>query len=85
MANVHRLPHLLTLAVLVLGVAGASSFVWKHHNNDELLDTLVEVHSRCPNNTRVYTLSETSVRGVPLYVIELGPKPGHHQPRECRV
>ncbi|XP_077290572.1 carboxypeptidase E-like isoform X2 [Arctopsyche grandis] len=69
--------------VLIFGILCStfvSAFVWKHHNNDELLEVLEDVHSRCPNNTRIYTLSETSVRGIPLYVMEFATRPGHHQP-----
>merc|ERR1712110_621527 len=29
--------------------------------------------------SRLYTLSEPSVRGVPLYVLEFSDKPGHHE------
>lgn len=54
-------------------------FEYKHHNNVEVLKVLEEVHASCPNITRIYTLSETSVRGVPLYVIEFATTPGHHE------
>nr|CAD7456092.1 unnamed protein product [Timema tahoe] len=55
------------------------SFQFKHHDNEELVQVLNDVHRKCPNITRVYTLSERSVRGVPLYVIELSAHPGYHQ------
>lgn len=58
----------------------SAEFVWKHHNNEELPLVLEDVHQRCPNITRVYALSEPSVLGVPLYVIELSDNPGFHQP-----
>lgn len=57
-----------------------SEFVWKHHSNEELPLVLEEIHEKCPNITRVYALSETSVQNVPLYVIELTLDPGVHQP-----
>lgn len=60
-------------------VAGSTKFVWKHHDNVEMAYVMEEVHMRCPNITRVYQLSETSVNNVPLYVIEFSDKPGHHQ------
>ena len=34
---------------------------------------------RCPDITRLYTLSETSVNGVPLYVLEFTDHPGKHE------
>lgn len=61
-------------------VAASSAFEWKHHNNEELPVVLEQVHQKCPSITRVYTLSEPSVRGVPLYVIEFSETPGFHQP-----
>lgn len=63
-------------------VVASAEFVWKHHNNEELPLVLEEVHQRCPNITRVYALSESSVRNVPLYVIEFSDSPGFHQPCE---
>ncbi|PSN54662.1 Carboxypeptidase E [Blattella germanica] len=43
------------------------SLEFKHHNNEELPQILSAIHHKCPNITRVYTLSERSVRGIPLY------------------
>ncbi|EEB19934.1 carboxypeptidase E precursor, putative [Pediculus humanus corporis] len=56
-----------------------SNFTFKHHSNEELPIILREIHSMCPNITRVYTLSEPSVLGEPLYVIEFSENPGYHQ------
>ena len=39
----------------------------------------LQVHNKCPDISRLYTLSEPSVRGVPLYVLEFSDKPGHHE------
>lgn len=66
----------------ILFVTASAEFVWKHHNNEELPQILDEVHKKCPNITRVYTLTENSVRNVPLYVIEFSDSPGFHQPCE---
>lgn len=66
----------------LLLVGHSVQFEYKHHNNVELLQVLEEVHASCPNITRVYKLSENSVRGVPLYVIEFSTTPGHHEIRE---
>eukprot|EP00090_Calanus_glacialis_P034114 TRINITY_DN569_c0_g1_i1.p1 TRINITY_DN569_c0_g1~~TRINITY_DN569_c0_g1_i1.p1 ORF type:complete len:495 (-),score=140.55 TRINITY_DN569_c0_g1_i1:78-1430(-) len=40
---------------------------------------LQQVHNRCPDISRLYTLSEPSVLGVPLYVLEFSDHPGHHE------
>lgn len=63
-------------------VKGSFQFEFKHHDNDELFRVLQEVNYKCPNITRIYTLSENSVLGVPLYVIEFAARPGHHEPCE---
>lgn len=55
------------------------SFRYKHHNNRELNDVLQEIHNRCPSITRLYQLSEKSVNGWPLTVIEISLNPGHHE------
>ncbi|XP_041976739.1 carboxypeptidase E-like [Aricia agestis] len=64
---------------LAFFLAATAEFVWKHHNNEEIPAIFEEIHEKCPNITRVYSLTETSVRGVPLYVIEFTDKPGFHQ------
>lgn len=69
----------------ILFVTASAEFVWKHHNNEELPQILDEVHKKCPNITRVYTLTENSVRNVPLYVIEFSDSPGFHQPYRPEV
>ncbi|CAH1967571.1 unnamed protein product [Acanthoscelides obtectus] len=68
-----------TLFPLFVLTIGTFAFEFKHHNNEELLRVLQEVNLRCPNISRIYTLSETSVLGVPLYVIEFATRPGHHE------
>ena len=35
--------------------------------------------NRCPDITRLYTLSEPSVNGIPLYVLEITDNPGKHE------
>lgn len=67
------------LIVLSLFIAISRQFQYKHHNNDELLQVLENVRAKCPTITRIYTLSETSVLGVPLYVLEFSTKPGYHE------
>ena len=50
---------------------------------DRYLFTIIKryttFHCRCPDITRLYTLSETSVNGVPLYVLEFTDRPGKHE------
>lgn len=62
---------------LLVTIEGA--FEFKHHNNMELSTILDDVHSRCPNITRVYTLSENSVAGNALVLIEFSDNPGFHE------
>merc|ERR1712045_497581 len=52
---------------------------FKHHNNTEMAAVLQQVHNRCPDITRLYTLSEPSVNGIPLYVLEITDNPGKHE------
>eukprot|EP00092_Neocalanus_flemingeri_P035502 GFUD01038635.1.p1 GENE.GFUD01038635.1~~GFUD01038635.1.p1 ORF type:complete len:478 (+),score=118.25 GFUD01038635.1:214-1647(+) len=52
---------------------------FKHHNNTEMAAVLQQVHNRCPDVSRLYTLSEPSVLGVPLYVLEFSDRPGRHE------
>lgn len=74
------LVHLITVfSMIFIGLATATEFQFKHHNNQELAETLKNVHAKCPNITRIYTLSEKSVLGLPLYLIEFSTKPGYHQ------
>ncbi|XP_013178158.1 PREDICTED: carboxypeptidase E-like [Papilio xuthus] len=70
---------------LAFFLSASAKFIWKHHNNEELPLVLEEVHQKCPNITRVYALSEPSVRNVPLYVIEFSDTPGFHQPYKPEV
>merc|ERR1739838_222206 len=65
------------LAFLALGVQAEVEF--KHHNNTEMAAVLQQVHNRCPDISRLYTLSEPSVLGVPLYVLEFSDRPGRHE------
>merc|ERR1712106_348581 len=67
---------LITICMLVMVQAKVE---FKHHNNTEMAAVLQQVHNRCPDNSRLYTLSESSVLGVPLYVLEFSDHPGHHE------
>ena len=54
-------------------------FKFKHHNNFELNQILQTVVSKCPRIATIYELSERSVLGWPLTVIEFSDRPGQHQ------
>jgi len=72
---------LLALLSCLLGLAQAK-VEFKHHNNTEMAEILQQVHNRCPYITRLYTLSEPSVNGIPLYVLEITDHPGKHETGE---
>lgn len=54
-------------------------FQFKHHNNDEMYETMLEVHEKCPNVTSIYRLSENSVEGRPLLVLVFSTHPTNHK------
>lgn len=67
---------------LVFCLAFHSAFCeveFKHHNNTEMAAVMQQIHNACPDITRLYTLSETSVNGIPLYVLEITDNPGKHE------
>ena len=76
----------LTLLAIECEATTASSlngwFKFKHHNNYELNQILQTVVSKCPQIATVYELSERTVLGWPLTIIEFSNKPGEHQLRE---
>jgi len=70
----------LLVSLLALGINFVQAKVnFKHHNNTEMAEILQQVHNKCPYITRLYTLSETSVNGVSLYVLEFTDHPGKHE------
>ena len=56
-----------------------STFEWKYHNNSELVQVLKNVVNQCPDIAKLYALTETSVTGVPLWVLEISDNPGVHE------
>ncbi|XP_045467352.1 carboxypeptidase E-like isoform X1 [Harmonia axyridis] len=68
-----------SLFLLLVQAAASLQFEFRHHDNNEMVQVLEDVQAKCPNITRIYTLSETSVNGFPLYVIEFSTKPGQHE------
>merc|ERR1712241_202628 len=77
----NNLAMIIGLLAFAAGVANAK-VEFKHHNNTELAEVLQQVHNRCPYITRLYTLSEQSVNGVPLYVLEITDHGGKHETGE---
>lgn len=73
---------LATVFCAVYAQVCLAGYTFKHHDNAELSAVLDAIHDKCPNVTRVYVLSENSVRGVPLHVIEFSATPGVHVPRK---
>lgn len=78
--------NLILIIVLVFSVkiktnlcGDNTEFKFKHHDNRELNELLQSVHKRCPTITRLYELSERSVNGWPLTVIEMSDNPGKHE------
>merc|ERR1712018_223289 len=65
--------------VAFLAFMAKSEVEFKHHNNTEMAAVLQQVHNSCPDITRLYTLSEPSVNGIPLYVLEITDHPGKHE------
>ncbi|XP_076436313.1 carboxypeptidase E-like [Babylonia areolata] len=55
-----------------------SGFNFIHHDHPATVALLHEVSEKCPDITRVYNLSETSVEGRDLIVIEMTQEPGKH-------
>jgi len=72
--------YLVTLATLAgAALASLPGLDFTHHNNTALAAALQQVHNQCPDISRLYTLSESSVLGVPLYALEFSRVPGRHQ------
>jgi hypothetical protein len=69
----------LVVCFTIVVAVSAGNVEFKHHNNTEMAEVLQQIHNRCPDITRLYTLSETSVNGVPLYVLEFTDRPGKHE------
>lgn len=72
----------LIAALFVIVPSPTLPFEFRHHDNDELVAALEKIHEDCKNISRIYTLSETSVNGKPLYLIEFSTRPGHHELRK---
>lgn len=65
--------------VFFIGASSVSAIEFKHHDNYELNQILLDVQRKCPNLTRVYELNQRSIAGWPLTVIEISDFPGLHE------
>ena len=54
------------------------SLDFRHHDHDSMNKYLQEIHSRCPNITRLYSLG-VSVENRNLTVIEISRNPGKEE------
>ena len=73
----------LKLVVLAISAMYAMAFDMKKHHDQELMEqTLIEVNDKCPKITRLYSLGE-SVEGRLLPVIEFSTNPGEHDICKC--
>ena len=54
--------------------------IFFHHNFEQMVELMEEVHKACPEITRLYNLSEPSVEGRNLTVLEITENPGVHVP-----
>ncbi|CAG5115652.1 unnamed protein product [Candidula unifasciata] len=57
-----------------------SDSIFFHHTFEQMVALMFEVNRACPEITRVYNLSEPSVQGRNLTVLEITENPGVHEP-----
>ncbi|XP_055874772.1 carboxypeptidase E-like [Biomphalaria glabrata] len=54
--------------------------IFTHHPYEQMISLMLEVNRACPDITRIYNLSEPSVQGRNLTVLEITENPGVHKP-----
>ncbi|GFO28630.1 carboxypeptidase e [Plakobranchus ocellatus] len=54
--------------------------IFFHHDFEKMVELMIEVNRACPDITRLYNLSEPSVEGRNLTVLEITENPGVHEP-----
>ena len=54
--------------------------IFFHHDFEKMVELMEEVHKACPEITRLYNLTEPSVEGRNLTVLEITENPGLHIP-----
>ncbi|XP_046340007.1 carboxypeptidase E-like [Haliotis rufescens] len=75
-----RISVLVPIILVVLPTCFSFKFI--HHNYESMLDVMYDANARCPEITRIYNLSEPSVRNRSLTVIEFSDNPGTHETGE---
>lgn len=63
----------------------SSSAIFFHHNFEQTVALMNKVNKACPEITRIYNLSEPSVEGRNLTVLEITENPGIHKPGEILI
>ena len=70
---------LVIVLSLILAI-NVNSIEFKHHNYQDMLKYMDDIHKRCPDITRTYFLSEKTVNGRELVVMEVSKNPGKYVP-----
>ena len=55
-----------------------NDFKYVYHDHSSSIEILRTINEKCLNISRIYNLTETSVQGRELIVIELTENPGQH-------
>jgi len=66
--------------VIALFVMSCSGIELKHHNYEQMVSYMKAIHEKCPDITRIYTLSQKTVNGRELVVMEMSKDPGQYKP-----
>ena len=83
--------HLACLLVVVgvlLGQRCGAVELSHHHDYQQMLDAMQEVHEKCPDITALYTLDghpDTTIQGRKLAVIILSDNPKQHEPGTVNI
>lgn len=65
-------------SVVLFCIVTISGFEFIHHDTNAAAKVLSDIHQRCPDITRVYSVGD-SVESRPLSVIEFSTHPGKHE------
>ncbi|KAH9505198.1 hypothetical protein Btru_058934 [Bulinus truncatus] len=60
--------------------SSSDASIFTHHPYEKMIALMLEVNRACPEITRIYNLSEPSVQGRNLTVLEITENPGAHKP-----
>jgi len=70
----------LVLVIALFLAINVYAIEFKHHNYQNMLKYMDDIHKRCPDITRTYFLSEKTVNGRQLVVMEVSKNPGKYVP-----